>query len=166
MHYEALLTPFSEIINGESGSLVVDQDTNEVYGHIVGSSPCGHGYVVPMDHIFAQIKTCFNTDSVRLYQPPSIRFLDEPSEKHEPEVFTKPLHSKSIHATDDFPAYSDLRLIAKMGSRDRPLDFPEPPISARQELSATTEQGENHQVARRLAQSPTMTFRSPSKCSI
>ena len=63
-HVTDILT---EIIEGESGSLVIDQGTNDVYGQIVGSSPCGHGYVVPMNHIFAQIKSCFNVDDVRLF---------------------------------------------------------------------------------------------------
>jgi len=44
------------ICDGDSGSWVVDQDTSELYGHLVASDLFGTGYVIPMMNIFDDIK--------------------------------------------------------------------------------------------------------------
>ncbi|KAG7284002.1 hypothetical protein NEMBOFW57_010360 [Staphylotrichum longicolle] len=36
------------IMSGECGSVVVDQETNKVYGHVVGNDPLGHAYVATL----------------------------------------------------------------------------------------------------------------------
>ncbi|KAK4449843.1 hypothetical protein QBC34DRAFT_298165 [Podospora aff. communis PSN243] len=61
----------SRILEGECGSLVIDQMTHKVYGHVVAAGPCGHTYVVPLVHVFAQIKTSFGADEVTIYGPPA-----------------------------------------------------------------------------------------------
>ncbi|KAI0126787.1 hypothetical protein BJ170DRAFT_596356 [Xylariales sp. AK1849] len=60
------------ILKGECGSVIVDKITNEVYGHVVGSSPFGHAYIVPLQHVMQQIKTCFQTSQVDIFSPSSI----------------------------------------------------------------------------------------------
>ena len=39
------------------------RETNEVFGHIIGSDPLGHAYVVPLTHVLEQIETCFGVDA-------------------------------------------------------------------------------------------------------
>ncbi|KAK3324489.1 hypothetical protein B0T19DRAFT_428699 [Cercophora scortea] len=57
------------ILKGECGSVVVDQGTNDVYGHVVGSGPFGDAYVVTLEHILAQVKTCFDAVHVAISPP-------------------------------------------------------------------------------------------------
>ncbi|KAK7408882.1 hypothetical protein QQX98_008943 [Neonectria punicea] len=54
------------LVHGECGSVVVDHETNEVYGHVVGSNPLGHVLLVPLEHVFSQVKISFRTSRVRL----------------------------------------------------------------------------------------------------
>ena len=56
-------------MEGECGSVVVDQKTHDVYGHIVGSNPMEHAYVVPFKHIIEDIKFMFATTDVSLLEP-------------------------------------------------------------------------------------------------
>ncbi|CZT44162.1 uncharacterized protein RSE6_04296 [Rhynchosporium secalis] len=63
----SLLLP--ELASGDSGSLVVDVTTNEIYGHVIASNPLGEGYVVPLIATMGQIKEFFGTDDVSLPQP-------------------------------------------------------------------------------------------------
>lgn len=58
-----------ELSKGDSGSLVIDVTTNEIYGHVVASNPLGEAYVVPLVAILAQIKEFFKTDDVSLPEP-------------------------------------------------------------------------------------------------
>ncbi|CAH0018329.1 unnamed protein product [Clonostachys rhizophaga] len=51
---------------GESGSIIVDQETLKIYGHLVGSDMFGYGHVVPFSHTMGQIKTAFNADNAGL----------------------------------------------------------------------------------------------------
>lgn len=44
------------LLSGESGSVVVDRATHEVYGHVVGSDALGHAYVVPLTQVLEQLK--------------------------------------------------------------------------------------------------------------
>ncbi|KAK3301866.1 uncharacterized protein B0T15DRAFT_578106 [Chaetomium strumarium] len=51
--------PNGGIVNGEWGSVVVDRETNGVYGHIVGRGPLAHAYVVSLAHVLDQLNSCF-----------------------------------------------------------------------------------------------------------
>jgi hypothetical protein len=51
-------------LSGECGSVVVDTAANKVYGHVVGSDPLGHAYVVPLAHVLQQIANCFGGEAV------------------------------------------------------------------------------------------------------
>jgi hypothetical protein len=57
------------LIDGDSGSVVVDQENFDIYGHVVGSSPLQHAYVVPFKYIIEQIKIEFATPQVQLVGP-------------------------------------------------------------------------------------------------
>ncbi len=55
------------IEKGECGSIIVDQKTSQVYGHLVGADEdLGFAYIVPLQTTIEQIKTAFNTDHVVL----------------------------------------------------------------------------------------------------
>lgn len=51
---------------GDSGAWVVDDTTNEVYGHIVASDVFGVAYVVPIEDIFEDIKLRLSLEVVDL----------------------------------------------------------------------------------------------------
>ncbi|CAH0044263.1 unnamed protein product [Clonostachys solani] len=51
---------------GESGSIVVDQETLSIYGHLVGLDMFGYGHVVPFSRTIEQIKAAFNVDNAGL----------------------------------------------------------------------------------------------------
>lgn len=38
------------ILKGECGAIIINQATYDVYGHVVGSGPLGHAYLVPTSH--------------------------------------------------------------------------------------------------------------------
>ncbi|KAJ4296427.1 hypothetical protein N0V90_006472 [Kalmusia sp. IMI 367209] len=57
------------LADGDCGSVVVDQDTHTVYGHVIGSNPMDQAYVVPFKDIIEQIKLKFRTSEVSLYDP-------------------------------------------------------------------------------------------------
>ncbi|KAK0617685.1 hypothetical protein B0T14DRAFT_525681 [Immersiella caudata] len=57
----------SEILHGECGSLVVDQATYEVYGHVVASGPNGLIHAVPLKNVFAQIGKSFETENISFF---------------------------------------------------------------------------------------------------
>ncbi|CAM1510525.1 Fc.00g008600.m01.CDS01 [Cosmosporella sp. VM-42] len=54
------------LVPGECGSIVVDQGSYEVYGHVVGSNFLGHAYAVPLMGTIEQVKVCFSTNIVSL----------------------------------------------------------------------------------------------------
>jgi hypothetical protein len=54
---------------GDSGSLVVDLITHEVYGYVVGLNPFGEAYIMPMGAALDQIKEASNAHSVSLRNP-------------------------------------------------------------------------------------------------
>ncbi|KAJ0108635.1 RNA-binding protein [Diaporthe amygdali] len=56
------------VLPGESGSLVVDQDTFSVYGHVVGSDRLGYALVVPLCDTIRQVRSAFKATSVHLPQ--------------------------------------------------------------------------------------------------
>lgn len=51
---------------GECGSLIVDDATNEVYGHVVTSDIFGEVYIAPIKETLKQIKEVLGADSVSL----------------------------------------------------------------------------------------------------
>lgn len=55
--------------------MVIDQVTNEVYGHVVACGPVGQAYIVPITSVFRQIRACFSTTYVRLFTIASNRKL-------------------------------------------------------------------------------------------
>ena len=54
------------LIPGECGSIVVDQVSFEVYGHVIGSNVLGHTYVVPLIDTIEQIRLGFNARTITL----------------------------------------------------------------------------------------------------
>ncbi|KAK6062377.1 hypothetical protein SCUP234_07285 [Seiridium cupressi] len=54
------------IIKGDSGSLVVDTKTNEIYGQVIGVGPFDDAYLVPLATIMHQIKEVLATEDVHL----------------------------------------------------------------------------------------------------
>ncbi|KAH7148337.1 hypothetical protein EDB81DRAFT_882764 [Dactylonectria macrodidyma] len=57
------------LVRGECGSIVIDQETTEVYGHVIGCDPSGHALVVPIEHVLSQVKACFQASHVGLGGP-------------------------------------------------------------------------------------------------
>ncbi|KAK6602332.1 hypothetical protein H4I95_07434 [Botrytis cinerea] len=67
--WNVILSDSSGVIDGDCGSLVVDQETLEVYGHVVASNPLGEAYVVPLRNTFHQISTAFGAKDLSLPNP-------------------------------------------------------------------------------------------------
>ncbi|KAL3462737.1 hypothetical protein BJX64DRAFT_287951 [Aspergillus heterothallicus] len=73
------------LVKGDSGSLVVDRETSEIYGFIIGMNPFGEAYVMPMAATLAQIKKSLDVDRVSLPNPysltksPSLALTSSPS---------------------------------------------------------------------------------------
>ncbi len=63
-----MMVPTSGIIErGECGSVIVDQTTFQVYGHLVGADEdLGFAYIVPLKETVEQVKAVFNTNRVAL----------------------------------------------------------------------------------------------------
>lgn len=49
---------------GASGSLVVDIQTSQPYGHVIALNPLGEVYMVPLQSTLRQIKKLFSSDDV------------------------------------------------------------------------------------------------------
>ncbi|KAL6808354.1 hypothetical protein V8C40DRAFT_259689 [Trichoderma camerunense] len=77
---------------GDSGSWVIDPLTYEVFGHIVATDMLGDAYVIPLQSIFEDIRTCHHAQSVNL--PTS------------PDFGAKLLSSSAEHQPPNAPAYS------------------------------------------------------------
>ncbi|RYP56855.1 hypothetical protein DL771_011559 [Monosporascus sp. 5C6A] len=54
------------VVNGDSGSWIVDPESFEVFGHVVASDILGDVYVVPICDAFKDIKECLGCSSVTL----------------------------------------------------------------------------------------------------
>ncbi|KAL3473149.1 hypothetical protein BJX99DRAFT_261579 [Aspergillus californicus] len=69
------------LIKGDSGSLVIDRLTNEVYGYVVGLNPLGEAYMVPMVATLAQIKEASGADNVCLPNAPLLlgKMIQDPA---------------------------------------------------------------------------------------
>jgi hypothetical protein len=57
------------VIDGDCGSLVVSQETLEIYGHVVASNPLGEAYVVPLRNTFLQIRDALGAKELSLPSP-------------------------------------------------------------------------------------------------
>ncbi|KAL5342463.1 hypothetical protein BJX70DRAFT_355884 [Aspergillus crustosus] len=57
---------------GDSGSLVVDRVTHEIYGYVVALNPLGEAYVMPMMATMAQIHAALSANFVSLPDPCSV----------------------------------------------------------------------------------------------
>ena len=57
------------VIDGDCGSLVVSQETLEIYGHVVASNPLGEAYVVPLRNTFHQIRDALRAKELSLPSP-------------------------------------------------------------------------------------------------
>ena len=60
---------FPGVIDGDCGSLIVNQETLEAYGHVVASNPLGEAYVVPLRNTFRQIRDALGAKDVSLPSP-------------------------------------------------------------------------------------------------
>ncbi|KAF7892002.1 hypothetical protein EAF00_008304 [Botryotinia globosa] len=67
--WNVILSDSSCVIDGDCGSLIVDQETLEVYGHVVASNPLGEAYVVPLQNTFHQISSAFGAQDLSLPNP-------------------------------------------------------------------------------------------------
>ncbi|KAF4625506.1 hypothetical protein G7Y89_g12662 [Cudoniella acicularis] len=60
------------VIDGDCGSLVVNQETLEIYGYVVASNPLGEAYVVPLRNTFHQIRDALGAKELSLPSPASL----------------------------------------------------------------------------------------------
>ncbi|KAF5869098.1 putative rna binding protein [Botrytis fragariae] len=67
--WNVILSDSNGVINGDCGSLIVDQVTLEVYGHVVASNPLGEAYVVPLQDTFKQISNTLGAKDLSLPNP-------------------------------------------------------------------------------------------------
>ncbi|KAI1009864.1 hypothetical protein LB504_003152 [Fusarium proliferatum] len=85
---------------GECGSIVVDQKTFDIYGHVIGSNIIGDVFVVPLSDTIEQIRVAFNATIVTL---PSQNLLLPLHNNSEETMTTQPKFSlNELHsaATD------------------------------------------------------------------
>ncbi|KAF9878522.1 hypothetical protein CkaCkLH20_04014 [Colletotrichum karsti] len=61
--WTVILDTSKGVIAGECGSIVIDRDTCQVYGHVIGSDVLGHARVAPLVHVVEQIKISVGTTS-------------------------------------------------------------------------------------------------------
>ena len=54
----------AELMKGDSGSLVLDEQSYEAYGHLVASNPLAELYVIPLAATIRQIKLAFDANDV------------------------------------------------------------------------------------------------------
>jgi hypothetical protein len=57
------------VIDGDCGSLIVSQETLEIYGHVVASNPLGEAYVVSLQNTFRQIRDVLGAKELSLPNP-------------------------------------------------------------------------------------------------
>jgi hypothetical protein len=56
------------VVDGDCGSVVVDQETFKVYGHVIGSNPLNYAHIVPLMDTIEQIKSYSGAQEVYLPQ--------------------------------------------------------------------------------------------------
>jgi hypothetical protein len=86
---ELLLISTLELLPGECGSLVVDQTTSDVYGHIVGCGPDGVVHTVPLKNVFSQIGKVFGTEKLSIFTP-NLASPTSSSKQHQGNVLSTP----------------------------------------------------------------------------
>lgn len=64
--FDGCVLTLIELQDGSSGSWVVDEYTDEIYGHIVADDPCGDIFVVPFTDMLDDIKRAFSAKEVTL----------------------------------------------------------------------------------------------------
>ncbi|KAG4416220.1 hypothetical protein IFR04_010623 [Cadophora malorum] len=67
--WNVILSDSGRVIDGDCGSLIADQDTLEVYGHVVASNPLGEAYVVPLQNTLNQISNALGAKESSLPDP-------------------------------------------------------------------------------------------------
>jgi hypothetical protein len=76
------------VIDGDCGSLVVNKETLEIYGHVVATNPLGEAYVVPLQNTLDQIRVAFAAEELTLPAPePIVQILVQSilsEQSHEP----------------------------------------------------------------------------------
>ncbi|KAF4508093.1 hypothetical protein G6O67_004519 [Ophiocordyceps sinensis] len=92
-----ILNVDSEIVDGDSGSWVVDKKTLQVYGYVVASDAFGGAYVVPMVDALEDIKARLGLSSVRLATSMDITTA-EPSQQRDCSI-TGLEHMSNTHYT-------------------------------------------------------------------
>ncbi|KAI1656948.1 hypothetical protein F4813DRAFT_362428 [Daldinia decipiens] len=63
---------------GDSGSLVVDEETYEAYGHVIAVDPMGRIFVIPLVNTLSQIQGLFGTMDVDLFSKDWIMLPSRP----------------------------------------------------------------------------------------
>ncbi|RKK20191.1 hypothetical protein BFJ63_vAg1424 [Fusarium oxysporum f. sp. narcissi] len=64
--WKMILDSDQDLEPGECGSIVVDQTTFDIYGHVIGSNIIGDIFVVPLSDTMEQIRVAFNATTVTL----------------------------------------------------------------------------------------------------
>ncbi|KAK7213151.1 hypothetical protein V2G26_020329 [Clonostachys chloroleuca] len=95
---------------GESGSIVVDQETLSIYGHLVGSDTFGYGHVVPFSRTIEQIRTAFNVDNAGL---PT---LENSGSHQEVDRYSKDDRELAFLLLDERPDMSKVQQLIERGA--------------------------------------------------
>ncbi|CAH0032767.1 unnamed protein product, partial [Clonostachys rhizophaga] len=67
-----LLNQKRSLTYGDSGALVIDALTNDIYGHVIGSNPLGEIYISPFVSVLQQIRQKFPGQGLSLPGPPQM----------------------------------------------------------------------------------------------
>ncbi|CAI6079637.1 unnamed protein product, partial [Clonostachys chloroleuca] len=67
-----LLNEKRSLTYGDSGALVIDALTNDIYGHVIGSNPLGEIYISPFVSVLQQIRQKFPGQALSLLEPPKM----------------------------------------------------------------------------------------------
>ncbi|KAI3331783.1 hypothetical protein HD806DRAFT_169465 [Xylariaceae sp. AK1471] len=65
--WTVMLTNGRGLQPGDSGSLVIDQETNVPYGHVIAVTPIGTIYVIPLIHTLSQVRVALDISKVELF---------------------------------------------------------------------------------------------------
>jgi len=82
---------------GECGSIVVDQTTFDIYGHVIGSNTIGDVFVVPLSDTIEQIRVAFNATTVTLPSQNLLLPLSEDTVTTQARLSLNKLHSAAGH---------------------------------------------------------------------
>lgn len=110
------------VIEGDCGSVIVDQQTSEVYGHVVGANPLDQAYVVPISATTEQIRKSLQATEVTIPQPPHPLH-----ESHFQKPHTTTFNGEEPEELRDFRKWVDeasVPGICGMGATDTPSFMP------------------------------------------